>query len=106
VIVRVWEADVAQERVDEFCALIASKILPRALAAEGCLSGEVLRPLADEPGAPVRVIGITRWRDEKSLRALLGPMWRLRPMWEEEELEYIEGAPRVTHYEPVQASAG
>jgi len=101
VIVRIWEADVSPERVDEFCALIAAAILPKVLAVDGCLSGEVLRPLAGEADQ-VRIVGITRWRDQGSLRAYLGPMWRVRPMWEEQELEYVTGVPRVWHYEPVE----
>jgi quinol monooxygenase YgiN len=104
VIVRIWEAEVAPERVDEFCLLIASTILPKVLAVDGCLGGEVLRPVADDLEAPCKVVGITRWRDEQCLRAFLGPMWRLRPMWEEQELEYVAGVPRVFHFEPVEAS--
>jgi quinol monooxygenase YgiN len=102
VIVRVWEARVAPENVAEFSALVASTILPKVMAADGCLGGEVLRPLVgtDEP----RIIGITRWRDEESLSALLGPLWRIRPMWEEQEMQYVTHPPRVWHYEPVPMS--
>jgi quinol monooxygenase YgiN len=102
VIVRIWEAQVVPERVEEFSDLFASTILPRLTAAEGCLGGEVLRPVAGEKEDEARIIGITRWRDEESLRALLGPMWRVRPMWEEQELEYLLRPPRVSHFEPVE----
>jgi quinol monooxygenase YgiN len=102
VIVRIWEARVIPERAEEFSDLFASTILPRLTAAEGCLGGEVLRPVAGEKEDEARIIGITRWRDEDSLRALLGPMWRVRPMWEEQELEYLLRAPRVSHFEPVE----
>jgi quinol monooxygenase YgiN len=103
VIVRIWEADVAWKHVDEFCALIASAILPKVLAIDGCLSGEALRPLADEEQDEPRIVLITHWRDEESLRAYLGPMWRVRPIWDEQELEYVTRAPRVWHFEPVEA---
>jgi hypothetical protein len=100
VIVRLWEAEVAPERVDEFCDLLASVVLPKVLTVDGCISGETLRPIPGGDQEP-KVVGITRWRDEESLRAYLGPMWRIRPMWEEAELEYVTSVPRVWHYEPV-----
>jgi quinol monooxygenase YgiN len=106
VIVRIWEAHVAPERVDEFCDLIASTILPKVLQVDGCVGGEVLRPLSADHAWNVeepKVVGITRWRDEAALEAFLGPRWRVRPMWEEQELEYVTGVPRVWHYEPVEA---
>ena|SRR6266511_753002 len=101
-IVRIWEADVAPEHVDEFCALIASVILPKVLTIDGYLSGEALRPLAAEQDE-ARIVLITHWRDEESLRAHLGPMWRVRPIWDEQELEYVTRPPRVWHFEPVKA---
>jgi hypothetical protein len=101
VIVRIWEAQIVPERVEEFSALFASAILPKLMDADGCLGGEVLQPIAGEEGEP-EIIGITRWRDEESLRALLGPMWRVRPMWEEQELEYLTRPPRVRHFQPVE----
>lgn len=103
VIVRIWEAQVVPERVEEFSALFASTILPKLIGADGCLGGEVLRPVAGEQEVEPRIIGITRWRDKESLRALLGPMWRVRPMWEEQELEYLTRPPQVRHFEPVEA---
>jgi len=105
VIVRMWEARVAPDRVEEFTALVASTILPHVMSADGCLGGEVLRPLVGEDDDEPRVIGITRWRDEESLRTLLGPMWRVRPMWEELELEYVIRPPHVWHFEPVEPTA-
>jgi hypothetical protein len=101
VIVRIWEAQIVPGRVHEFSALFASTILPKLMEADGCLGGEVLQPIAAEQNEP-EIIGITRWRDEESLRALLGPRWWLRPMWEEEELEYLASPPRVRHFVPVE----
>jgi quinol monooxygenase YgiN len=106
VIVRLWEAEVASDRVEEFTALVASTILPAVMAADGCLGGEVLRPLVGEDEDTTRVIGITRWRDQEALQTLLGPMWRVRPMWEELELEYVTRPPRVWHFEPVEPRTG
>jgi hypothetical protein len=41
---------------------------------------------------------ITRWRDEDALRAYAGPMWRIRPVWAEHELNYLEHPPTVHHF--------
>jgi hypothetical protein len=100
-IVRIWEAQIVPGRVREFSALFASTILPKLMGADGCLGGEVLQPIAAEQEEP-EIIGITRWRDEESLRALLGPMWRFRPMWEEQELEFLTSPPRVRHFVTVE----
>ncbi len=100
-IVRIWEAQIESAHVEEFSALFASTILPRLLRADGCLGGEVLQLITGAEDEP-EIIGITRWRDEESLRAFLGPMWRVRPMWEEEEMAYLARPPRVRHFQPVE----
>ncbi|MFD9128560.1 antibiotic biosynthesis monooxygenase family protein [Kitasatospora sp. NPDC059571] len=101
-IVRIWQAEVSARRADEFCAQLTEDVLPQIFRTEGCLGGELLRALAD---GDHRVVMITRWRDEDALRAYAGPMWRIRPVWAEGELNYLEHPPTVAHYLPLSAEA-
>jgi len=95
-IVRIWEAYVSPKRADEFCAELASNVLPQIAAHDGFLGAELLRAFADDDH---RVQMITRWRDEAALRAYAGPMWRIRPVWAEGELNFLEHPPTVSHYQ-------
>ncbi|MEV4556889.1 antibiotic biosynthesis monooxygenase [Kitasatospora sp. NPDC049285] len=94
-IIRIWEAHVSPRRVEEFCARLAATVLPEIGRRDGCLGGELLRAVAD---GDHRVQMITRWRDEDALRAYAGPMWRIRPVWSEGELNDLEHPPTVVHY--------
>ncbi|WP_371483142.1 antibiotic biosynthesis monooxygenase [Kitasatospora sp. NBC_00315] len=97
-IVRIWAAQIVAGRMDDFCALLSTQVMPELRATDGCLGGEVLRSLTDE--GP-RVLMISRWRDEDALRAYAGPMWRIRPVWAEDELRYLAHPPEVAHYRPL-----
>ncbi|GGQ85916.1 MULTISPECIES: antibiotic biosynthesis monooxygenase family protein [Kitasatospora] len=94
-IIRIWEAQVSPLRVEDFCARLASIVLPEFDQWDGFLGGELLRALAD---GDHRVQMITRWRDEEALRAYAGPMWKIRPVWSEGELHELEHPPTVAHY--------
>ncbi|GAA2803678.1 hypothetical protein GCM10010441_30510 [Kitasatospora paracochleata] len=94
-IVRIWEAHVSARRIEEFCRELASTVLPEIARNDGFLGGELLRALTD---GDHRVRMITRWRDEQALRAYAGPMWRIRPVWSEGELNYLDHPPTVSHY--------
>ncbi|MFF0387751.1 antibiotic biosynthesis monooxygenase family protein [Kitasatospora sp. NPDC004615] len=94
-IIRIWEAQVSPLRVEEFCARLASTVLPGFDQWDGFLGGELLCALVDDDH---RVQMITRWRDEEALRAYAGPMWRIRPVWSEDELHELEHPPTVAHF--------
>ncbi|BAJ31931.1 MULTISPECIES: antibiotic biosynthesis monooxygenase family protein [Kitasatospora] len=94
-IIRIWEAQVAPQRADAFCARLAASVLPGLDAWDGFLGGELLRACSD---GDHRVRMITRWRDEEALRAYAGPMWRIRPVWSEGELHELEHPPTVAHF--------
>lgn len=102
-IVRVWEAWVAPGRADDFCAVLASDVMPQLDDVDGCLGAELLRSLSAEPAADVRVLMISRWRDEAAVRGYAGRMWRVRPVLAEAELPYLLRAPQVSHFEPPAA---
>ncbi|MFG2824050.1 antibiotic biosynthesis monooxygenase family protein [Kitasatospora sp. NPDC048365] len=94
-IVRIWEAQVSPRRIEQFCAELAAEVLPTIAEREGFLGGELLRALVD---GDHRVRMITRWRDEDALRAYAGPMWRIRPVWAEGELNFLDHPPTVSHF--------
>ncbi|GAA2089616.1 hypothetical protein GCM10009759_12570 [Kitasatospora saccharophila] len=94
-IIRIWEAQVAPHRAEDFCARLASTVLPGLGRWDGFLGGELLRACSAEDH---RVQMITRWRDEEALRAYAGPMWRIRPVWSEGELHELEHPPTVVHF--------
>ncbi|BFV56226.1 hypothetical protein KCMC57_up13300 [Kitasatospora sp. CMC57] len=96
-IVRIWEAQVAPRRVDEFCAVLCEEALPLLAEADGFESFELLRSVTEQDH---RVLLVTRWRDEAAVRAYAGPMWRIRPVWAEGELGYLEHPPTVSHFRP------
>ncbi|MFJ1702924.1 antibiotic biosynthesis monooxygenase family protein [Kitasatospora sp. NPDC088346] len=97
-IVRIWEAHVAPEHADEFCATLTAEALPQIVRTEGCLGGELLNAVGEEDH---RILMITRWRDEAALLAHAGPMWRIRPVWAEGQLNFLEHPPKVAHYLPL-----
>jgi hypothetical protein len=100
VIVRIWEAWVAPDLADKFCATLTTEVMPTLDDVDGCLGAELLRSIdVDE----VRVLMVSRWRDEAALRGYAGPMWRVRPVLAEEELPYLLKPPQVCHYEPPRA---
>lgn len=94
-IVRIWEAKVSPRSLGEFCAMLTSEVLPQLDGLDGYLGGELLRSL---PGGSHRVLMVTRWRDEEALRRYAGPMWAIRPVWAETELNYLEHPPEVSHF--------
>ncbi|MFD8597107.1 antibiotic biosynthesis monooxygenase family protein [Kitasatospora sp. NPDC059646] len=98
-IIRIWEAHVSPLRVEEFCARLASTVMPGFDQWDGFLGGELLRAVSDDDH---RVQMITRWRDEDALRAYAGPMWRIRPVWSEGELHDLEHPPTVGHFESLR----
>ncbi|PWI41887.1 antibiotic biosynthesis monooxygenase family protein [Streptomyces sp. ICBB 8177] len=96
-IVRVWEAPVVPGLMGEFCAMMAADVVPPIRQVDGCLGAELL--CSTDPQEP-RVLLVSRWRDEAALRGYAGPMWRVRPVWAEQELRYLLRAPRVSHFTP------
>ncbi|GAB7185602.1 hypothetical protein ATKI12_5433 [Kitasatospora sp. Ki12] len=102
-IVRIWAGQVPAGRIEEFCAHLAAQVLPQLGRTDGCLGGELLRPVSEENGN--RVLVVSRWRDEDALRGYAGPMWRIRPVWSEGELRYLAHPPEVTHFLQVTAPA-
>ncbi|MEU9129477.1 antibiotic biosynthesis monooxygenase [Kitasatospora sp. NPDC048540] len=96
-IVRIWEAHVAPGRADAFCRQLEEEVLPQILATDGCLGGELMRAVVE---GDHRVLMITRWEGEDALFAYAGRMWRIRPVWAEGELNYLEHPPKVAHYRP------
>lgn len=101
-IVRIWAGQVLAGRLEEFCAHLAAQVLPQLGRTDGCLGGELLRPVSEEER---RVLVVTRWRDEEALRGYAGPMWRIRPVWSEGELSYLAHPPEVTHFLQVTTPA-
>ncbi|WP_354643123.1 antibiotic biosynthesis monooxygenase family protein [Kitasatospora camelliae] len=97
-IVRIWEAHVAPRRAEEFCAYLAASVQKEFADCEGFLGVEMLGAVSEEDH---RVLLITRWVDEDALRRYAGPMWRIRPVWAEGELNYLEHPPTVAHYRPL-----
>ncbi|MGW6916510.1 antibiotic biosynthesis monooxygenase family protein [Kitasatospora sp. NPDC054939] len=97
-IVRIWTAQVMAGHIEEFCALLASQVIPQLGRTDGCLGGELLRSLGEDAH---RVVVMSRWRDEDALRGYAGPMWRIRPVWAEGELRYLAHPPQVTHFTAV-----
>lgn len=99
-IVRIWEAQVSARRTEEFCERLVGEVLPKIAESEGFIGGQVLRALADDDH---RILVITRWEDEASLRAYAGPMWQIRPVWAEGELDFLEHPPTVSHFSSLHA---
>ncbi|MER8182280.1 antibiotic biosynthesis monooxygenase [Kitasatospora sp. NPDC094015] len=99
-IVRIWEAHVAPRHAAGFRAQLAEEVLPQILRTDGCVGGELMTAVVE---GDHRVLMITRWTDEESLLAYAGPMWRIRPVWAEGELNYLEHPPKVAHYQPFGA---
>lgn len=97
-IVRIWEAQVAPDRLEEFCAKLVNESIPALGAIDGFLGGELLRSVTD---GDHRVLVLARWRDEAAIRAYAGPMWRIRPVWAEGEFRNLEHPPVVSHFTPV-----
>ena len=97
-IVRVWEAQVIPSRADAFCAALLGGPLPDIRSVDGCIGAELLRSVGD---GDHRVMVVTRWQDEAALRAYAGPMWKIRPVWAEGELGYLEHPPSVSHFVPI-----
>ncbi|GAA1153411.1 heme-degrading monooxygenase HmoA [Kitasatospora gansuensis] len=96
-IVRIWEAQVAPRRVDEFCTRLCDEVLPALRDTDGFEGAELLRSVTE---LDHRVLLLTRWRDEAAVRAYAGPMWRIRPVWAEGEFGYLEHPPTVSHFRP------
>jgi hypothetical protein len=97
-IIRIWEAQVAPRRVDEFCAKLAAEVVPALRDTDGFEGAELLRSVTE---LDHRVLVLTRWRDEAAVQAYAGPMWRIRPVWAEGEFGSLEHPPSVSHFEPV-----
>ncbi|MBD0688935.1 hypothetical protein BG452_25125 [Streptomyces sp. CBMA123] len=102
VIVRIWAGQVTADRIEEFCEHLLSQVLPQLGRTDGCLGGELLRPVTE---GGHRVLVLSRWRDEEALRGYAGPMWRIRPVWSEGELRYLMHPPEVTHFTSIAAPA-
>jgi hypothetical protein len=94
-IVRIWEAQVAPKMVPEFCAVLQAQVMPQLVGLDGYLGGELLRSI---PDSTHRVLVVTRWRDEESLRGYAGPMWEMRPVWPEDQFDYLDHPPAVAHF--------
>ncbi|WP_188302743.1 antibiotic biosynthesis monooxygenase family protein [Streptomyces sp. CBMA123] len=101
-IVRIWAGQVTADRIEEFCEHLLSQVLPQLGRTDGCLGGELLRPVTE---GGHRVLVLSRWRDEEALRGYAGPMWRIRPVWSEGELRYLMHPPEVTHFTSIAAPA-
>ena len=97
-IVRMWEAHVTPDRVDEFCAQLTDRSIPALATLDGFLGAELLRSVSEEDH---RVVVLARWRDEAAIRAYAGAMWRIRPVWAEGEFRNLEHPPVVSHFSPV-----
>jgi heme-degrading monooxygenase HmoA len=65
-VARMWEARLADERVDAFFAVLAEQAWPELATAPGFAGGEVYRADADAH----RVVVVTRWAD--AVAAALG----------------------------------
>lgn len=102
-IVRIWEAKVLPRLVDEFCAKLDAEVVPALRDTDGFEGAELLRSVTDDDH---RVLVVTRWRDVAAVQAYAGPMWRIRPVWAEGELGYLEHPPSVSHFEPVVVHRG
>ncbi|MER7752324.1 antibiotic biosynthesis monooxygenase family protein [Kitasatospora sp. NPDC097643] len=101
-IVRIWAGQVMTGRLEEFCALLTTQVLPQLGRTDGCLGGELLRSVTEDGH---RVLVVSRWRDEAALRGYAGPMWRIRPVWSEGELRYLAHPPVVSHFMPIVTPA-
>ncbi|MFJ2866555.1 antibiotic biosynthesis monooxygenase family protein [Kitasatospora sp. NPDC087314] len=101
-IVRIWTGQVLAGRIEEFCVLLTTQVIPQLGRTDGCLGGELLRSVTEDGH---RVLVLSRWRDEEALRGYAGPMWRIRPVCSEGELCYLAHPPVVTHFMPIAAPA-
>ncbi|GAA0690598.1 hypothetical protein GCM10010193_51200 [Kitasatospora atroaurantiaca] len=98
-IIRIWSAPVVPRKLDEFCAVLTGQVLTEFGDTDGFEGVELLRSVNEDDH---RVLVVTRWRDEEAVRGYAGPMWRIRPVWAEGELGYLEHPPRVAHFRPVE----
>ncbi|MER8103951.1 antibiotic biosynthesis monooxygenase family protein [Kitasatospora sp. NPDC094016] len=101
-IVRIWAGQVLASRIEEFCVLLTTQVIPQLGRTDGCLGGELLRSVTEDGH---RVLVVSRWRDEEALRGYAGPMWRIRPVWSEGELCYLAHPPVVSHFTSIAAPA-
>jgi quinol monooxygenase YgiN len=99
VIVRMWETRVSPGQLDALVSYVRDSVWPTVAKADGFIGGEVLTSYAS---ADERLLLITRWADEASLEAYLGPDWRAHEMTPiPEEAEFVTGTPFADHWHPV-----
>lgn len=97
-IVRIYQARVVPGRADRLCELIRTKSWPRMQQADGFLGCELYRS-TDEPDT---VVMVSRWADEAALHKWAGPLWRVRPVANREDYQFLQETDHVQHFELVE----
>ena len=99
-IVRMWETPVKPGETDSLVEYVKTEVWPGVTAAEGFISGEILRSYG---GSGERFLLLTRWRDSDSVEKFLGPAWQAHQMTPVPgEEPHLAGVPFVDHWEQVE----
>jgi heme-degrading monooxygenase HmoA len=100
-IVRIYQAKVRPGGVDQLCELIKERTWPLLAKADGYLGGEFYKSLPEPDRMlqePDTVVMVTRWRDEAAIAAWAGPLWRMRPVSNPEDYQFLAETDRVQHF--------
>lgn len=93
-IVRVSEAAVRADRVEEFIQVLRDLVAGFPAAHDGLLSHEILVDRGDD----TCVQYVSRWRDEAALRAYAGDDWATSPVTFPDEDSYLTRPLRLRHF--------
>ncbi|RPF20695.1 antibiotic biosynthesis monooxygenase [Myceligenerans xiligouense] len=93
-IVRVSEASVRADRVEEFLQTLRDLVAGFPAAHDGLLGHEILVDRAEG----TRVQYVSRWRDESALRGFAGEGWADSPVTFPGEDAYLTGPLHLRHF--------
>ena len=94
VIMRMCEANVRPERLDDFLVLLRDLVAGFPAAHDGMVSHDVLVDL----GQPNRVQYVSRWRDESAITEFAGADWATSVVTFPDEESYLLEPLRLRHY--------
>jgi hypothetical protein len=100
VILRLSEAHVRRERLQEFLRVLGEEVRDYPDRHAGLLAHDVLVREDDE--GPV-VVYMSRWREAGDVERFAGPQWRSRPVVFPDEDVYLRRPLQLTHFEVLPA---
>jgi hypothetical protein len=100
VILRLSEAHVRPERLQDFLRVLADVVREYPDRHDGLIAHDVL--LGEDDDGPV-VVYMSRWREAGDLERFAGPQWRSRPVVFPDEERYLRRPLQLTHFEVLAA---